>query len=117
MEDLQDTYSRDSNFKFGESTETCRRLNGFVRKGQKVASCEVWEHYEADLYMMPQVGRCDIITNWHGTSALANRTQKVQTTRLCDVTKAMAQADGVITGFAVGRAIRVFSNEMKVWTQ
>ena len=94
IEDLQQTYPGAGTFKFGDSAELSAHLIHLVRIGKKRATCGALRDFEDDPDAMPVVGRTDICTHWDGTPALVIRTTKVEHIRFCDVTEAMALAEG-----------------------
>lgn len=91
---LLETYPGADVFKFGDSAELSGRLVGLIRQGTKTASCGSLDEFTAEPGAMPVVGRCDIATDWDGTPALVIRTTRVETIRYCDVSEAMALAEG-----------------------
>ena len=93
-EDLQDTYPGAGTFRFGDGPELCQHLIALVRKGKKRATCAALSDFADEPEAMPVVGRCDIAANWDGTPALVIRTTGVEEVRFCDVTEAMALAEG-----------------------
>lgn len=94
IEDLQQTYPGAGTFKFGDSAELSARLIQLVRQGKKRATCGALRDFEDEPDSMPVVGRTDICAHWDGTPALVIKTTKVEKIRFCDVTEAMALAEG-----------------------
>lgn len=94
MEDLQVTYPGAGTFQFGDGPALSAELLALVRAGKKRATCGALHEFADDPASMPKVGRCDIAANWDGTPALVIRTVKVEQVRFCDVTEAMALAEG-----------------------
>lgn len=94
FEDLQETYPGAGTFRFGDNAKLSRQLLALVRAGGKRATCGALRDFQDDPASMPQVGRCDIATEWDGTPALVIRTTRVQQVQFCDVTEEMALAEG-----------------------
>ncbi len=104
MEDLQDTYPGAGTFKFGEDAARNAELLALVRSGKKRALCEALREFADDMGALPSTGRCDIAANWDGTPALVIKTLKVTQLRFCDVSEALAVAEGEHPTLAVWQA-------------
>ena len=94
IEDLQVTYPGAGTFKFGDSAKLSAKLIKHVRAGKKNAMSGALSDFADDPDAMPVVGRCDIAANWDGTPALVIRTVAIEQVRFCDVTEALAHAEG-----------------------
>ncbi|MDX8346654.1 ASCH domain-containing protein [Cognatiyoonia sp. IB215446] len=91
---LKSKYPTAETFTFGDNPDLCRRLITLVRQGKKTATCGALSDFTAEGEPLPVVGRCDIALNWNGSPALVIRTTQVTQIRFCDVTEAMALAEG-----------------------
>jgi len=80
-------------FKLGDNAELSEWLVSLVREGKKVATCGALRHYQNGA-AMPSPGRRDIILDWESNPALVIETLEIIHTRFCDVTEAMALAEG-----------------------
>ena len=94
VEDVQARYPGAVTFKFGDGDALSELLLSLVRGGGKRATCGTLAEYQAAPESWPVVGRCDIALNWDDSPALVIRTAKVEEVRFCDVTEAMALAEG-----------------------
>ncbi len=83
-----------STFTFGDTEALCNRLLELVRQGQKTATCDALQAYEAGDEVLPVVGRRDVALNWDGTPALVIETTDVTMTRFCDVEASFVLAEG-----------------------
>lgn len=93
IDTLRRCYPGAVTFTFGDGPELCAELIALVRAGKKVASCGSLAQYQTT-EPMPQPGRRDIALHWDGTPALVIETVQIVQCRFCDVTEAMALAEG-----------------------
>ena len=91
---LKSKYPTAETFTFGDKPDLCQRLINLVREGKKTATCGALADFIDEGEPLPVVGRCDIALNWDGNPAMVIRTTKVTQIRFCDVTEAMALAEG-----------------------
>ena len=93
IETLKRRYPDAVTFKLGDNAELSEWLVSLVRDGKKVATCGALRHYQNGA-AMPSPGRRDIILDWDGNPALVIETLEIIHCKFCDVTEAMALAEG-----------------------
>ncbi len=94
LETLRRRYPDAETFKLGDNAELSAWLMSLVRAGRKVATCGALRDFQNGDAPMPVPGRRDIILDWNGDPAFVIETLEVVHTRFCDVTEAMALAEG-----------------------
>jgi uncharacterized protein YhfF len=80
-------------YRFGDGPSLSDRLLALVRAGRKRATC-LAEAEVAAGETPPAVGRCDIAVDFDGVPQLVTRTLELRRVRFCDMTAAMALAEG-----------------------
>lgn len=80
-------------FVFGDSRALCDELLALVRAGRKTATCAPLRDY-VEGEVLPEPGRRDVALDWDGNPAVTIETLTTQCIRYCDVTEALALAEG-----------------------
>lgn len=123
IEAVRARYPGAETYVFGDSARLSGELLALVRAGVKRATCTTWAEIEAG-EAVPQIGRVDIATTFAGRPALVNRTVELRLVRFCDMTEAMALAEGEdedLAGWSGGheryyRRLGIFDPQMElIW--
>ncbi|GAB5449137.1 ASCH domain-containing protein [Gymnodinialimonas sp.] len=123
LDEVRARYPGAEAYVFGDSAALSAQLLGLVREGRKRATCLSMAEV-ARGEALPQIGRCDVATTFDGRPALVNRTVELRLVRFCDMTEAMALAEGedeTLEGWRAGheryyRRLGVFDWEMElIW--
>lgn len=123
VEALRARYPGAESYVFGDGARLSAELLGLVRAGAKRATCLSMAEVARGA-AVPQIGRCDIATTFDGRPALVNRTMELRIVRFCDMTEAMALAEGedeTLEGWRAGheryyRRLGVFDPQMElIW--
>lgn len=123
LQQLTERYPGAETYVFGDSARLSAELLALVRSGKKRATCLSMAEV-ARGEALPQIGRCDIATTFDGRPALVNRTLELRLVRFCDMSEALALAEGedeTLEGWRAGhevyyRRLGVFDPEMElIW--
>ncbi len=110
-------------FMFGDGPALSARLIALVRDGRKRATCSALAEF-ASGEAPPEVGRCDIVLDHRGVPQLVVRTVELVPVRFCEMSEAMALAEGeddTLEGWRAGheryyRRAGVFALDMQlIW--
>lgn len=121
--ELQARYRGAEPYHFGDSARLSGELLALVRQGLKRATCTTLAEVAAG-EAIPHIGRYDIATTFDGRPALIDRTVELRLVRFCDMTEAMALAEGeddTLDGWREGhkryyRRLGVFDQQMElIW--
>jgi uncharacterized protein YhfF len=93
IEAIRRRYPAAVTFKFGDSANLSERLIALVRSGKKVATCGALRDFQNG-NPLPSPGRRDIVLNWGDQPTLVIETIEVVICRFCEVTEAVALAEG-----------------------